>query len=153
METLLKTRHGLEIRAATGTDAPGLCDLLRAAGLGISVDGSADRLDAMRKEPSAALIAADWGPPIGVVLLHWYRTLEADQPIAQITTLLVAPAERRRGIGRLLVKAAAQAARVAGCGGLELLAASEEKALHEFCSACGFTEVGRRFVRPLRKKG
>jgi len=149
----LKTRYGLEIRAATSADAQGLCELLGAAGHTISARASAERLDAMRQEPGAALIAAEWGPPVGLVLLHWYRTLEADQPTAQITTLLVNPAERRRGIGRLLVKAAAQAARVAGCGALELLAAPEEQALHEFCRATGFTETGLRFARPLRKKG
>jgi aminoglycoside 6'-N-acetyltransferase I len=107
----------------------------------------------MRKEPGVALIAAERGPPIGLVLLHWYRTLEAEQPIAQITTLLVAPTERRRGIGRLLVKAAAQSARVAGRGALELLVAPAEQALHEFCRTNGFTEAGSRFVKPLRKKG
>jgi aminoglycoside 6'-N-acetyltransferase I len=149
----LKTRHGLEIRAATSADGQGLCDLLRAAGQHMSPHASAARLDAMRNQPGAALIAADWGPPIGLVALHWYQTLQADQPTAQITTLLVAPDERRRGIGRLLVKAAAQAARVAGCGTLEILGAPEQPGLVEFCSASGFIDVGRRFVRPLRKKG
>jgi aminoglycoside 6'-N-acetyltransferase I len=153
MERLLKTRYGLEIRAATSADAQGLCDLLSAAGREVSPGDSSVRLDAIRREPGAVLIAAEWGPPIGVVVLHWYRTLEADQPTAQITTLLVAPDERRRGIGRLLVKAAAQAARVAGCGALELLAASEQEGLLQFCSATGFTEISRRFVRQLRKKG
>jgi aminoglycoside 6'-N-acetyltransferase I len=153
MERLLKTRYGLEIRAATGADAQGLCDLLSAAGREVSPSDSSERLDAIRREPGAALIAAEWGPPIGLVVLHWYRTLEADQPTAQITTLLVAPDERRRGIGRLLVKTAAQAARVAGCGALELLAAPEQEGLLQFCSATGFTEISRRFVRPLRKKG
>jgi aminoglycoside 6'-N-acetyltransferase I len=149
----LKSRYGLEIRAAANTDAQGLCDLLIAAGHGISPPVSAERLDALRQGPGTMLFAAEWGPPIGLILLHWYRTLEADQPIAQITTLLVAPTERRRGIGRLLVKTAAQAARVAGCGMLELLAAPDDQGLLDFCSASGFTAVGRRFVRPLRKKG
>jgi aminoglycoside 6'-N-acetyltransferase I len=148
----LKTRQGLEIRAATGADAPGLCELLRGAGQTISPVSLATRLDAIRQEPSAALIAAAWGPPSGLVLLHWYRTLDADQPVAQITTLLVGLDERRRGIGRLLVKAAAQAARVAGCGTLELLAAREDQSLHQFCLATGFIGVGHCFVRPLRKK-
>jgi aminoglycoside 6'-N-acetyltransferase I len=148
----LKTRYGLEIRAATSADAKGLCELLSAAGHEISLPAAADRLDAMRKDLGAALIAVEWGPPTGLVLLHWYQTLEADQPTAQITSLLIAPTERRRGIGRLLVKAAAQAARVAGCGALELLATQEEHALHEFCRATGFTEVGPRFVRHLRKQ-
>jgi aminoglycoside 6'-N-acetyltransferase I len=149
----LKTRSGLEIRTATGADAPGLCELLRAAGNEISLRALVERLEAVRLERGAALIAAEWGPPVGLVLFHWYRTLEADQPTAQITTLLVSPTERRRGIGRLLVKAAAQAARVAGGGALELLTAPEELTLHAFCRATGFLEVGPRFLRPLRKKG
>lgn len=149
----MKTRRGLEIRAATSADAPGLCELLSAAGQEISPRALAERLDPIRHETGTALIAAEWGPPSGLVVLHWYRTLDADQPTAQITTLLVSPGERRRGIGRLLVKAAAQAARVAGCGALELLAAPAEQSLHEFCRATGFTEAGPCFVRPLRKKG
>jgi GNAT superfamily N-acetyltransferase len=149
---LLKTRYGLEIRAAASADAPGLCELLGAAGHVISPLALAERLDAIRQEPGAALLAGGWGPPSGIVVLHWYRTLDANQPTAQITSLLVAPDERRRGIGRLLIKAAAQAARVAGCGTLELMAAPEEQTLHQFCRATGFGELGPVFVRPLRKK-
>ena len=149
----MKSRYGLEIRAATSGDASGIGELLSAAGQEVSVRALAERLATMQQEPGATLIASGWGPPIGLVLLHWYRTLDADQPTAQITTLLVVPEERRRGIGRLLVKAAAQAARVAGCGTLTILAAPEEQALHAFCRVTGFTEVGPRFLRPLRKKG
>jgi aminoglycoside 6'-N-acetyltransferase I len=149
----LKSRYGLEIRAAASADAPGLCELLQTAGHVIAPRVMAERLDAMREDPGAALIAAEWGPPAGVVLLHWYRTLDATQSTAQITMLLVAPDDRRRGIGRLLIKAAAQAARVAGCGALELLAKPEETALHAFGLATGFLEAGPRFIRPLRKKG
>jgi aminoglycoside 6'-N-acetyltransferase I len=149
----LKTRHGLEIRTATGADAPGLCETLSTIGHEMSPRALAERLEAVCHGPGTALIAVEWGPPVGLVLLHWYRTLEADQPTAQITTLLVVPDGRRRGIGRLLVKAAAQAARVAGCNALELLASPEEQTLHAFCRATGFSEIGPRFLRPLRKKG
>jgi aminoglycoside 6'-N-acetyltransferase I len=148
----LKTRYGLEIRATTSAEAPGLCELLSAAGHEIAPRILAERLDAIRQAPGTALIAVEWGPPSGLVILHWYRTLDADQPTAQITTLLVGPDDRRRGIGRLLVKAAAQAARVAGCGALELLTTPDDQSLHQFCRATGFTEAGSRFVRPLRKK-
>ncbi len=104
-------------------------------------------------QTGTALLALEWGPPSGLVLLHWYRTLDADRPTAQITTLLVGASERRRGIGRLLVKAAAQAARVADCGALQLLVAPENHALRQFCEATGFAEMDRCFARPLRKKG
>ena len=148
----MKTRYGIEIRAATATDAQGVCDLLQEAGQTIPPHVMAERLDAIRQAQGAALLAGTWGPPSGIVLVHWYRTLDADQPAAQITTLLVAREERRRGIGRLLVKAAAQAARVAGCGALELLASSEDTAMQAFCQATGFSERGARFIRALRKK-
>ena len=148
----MKTRYGLEIRAATGAEATGISELLQGAGYAIAPRILAERLEAIRQAPGAALIAVEWGPPSGLVILHWYRTLDADQLTAQITTLLVGPGERRRGIGRLLVKAAAQAARVAGCGALELLTAPEDQDLRQFCRATGFTETGPCFVRPLRKK-
>jgi aminoglycoside 6'-N-acetyltransferase I len=149
----LKTRRGLEIRAATSADAPGLGDLLSAIGHATRPHALAERLDAIRQAPGTALLAAEWGPPSGLVVVHWYPTIGADQPTAQITTLLVGPSERRRGIGRLLVKAASQAARVAGCGALELLAAPEQSDLQQFCRATGFAEAGVCFVRPLRKSG
>ena len=107
----------------------------------------------IRQAPGTALLAAEWGPPSGLVVLHWYPTIDADQPTAQIVTLLVGPTERRRGIGRLLVKAASQAARVAGCGVLQLLVAPDQSDLQQFCQATGFAEAGTSFVRPLRKSG
>lgn len=149
----MKTRRGLEIRAATSADAPGLCELLSAAGLATPPRALADRLDAIRQAPGTALLAVEWGPPSGLVVLHWYPTVDTDQKTAQITTLLVGPTERHRGIGRLLIKAAAQSARVAGCGVLQLLAAPEQPDLQQFCRATGFTAADLCFVRPLRKNG
>ena len=150
---MLKSRYGMEIRAATGAEAAGLSELLVTAGHAIAPRVVADRLEAIRAHAGAALIAVEWGPPSGMVLVHWYRTLDADQPTAQITTLFVAPDDRRRGIGRMLLKAAAQAARVAGCGALEVCVRSNDPTLLAFCRATGFTEAGMCFVRPLRKSG
>ncbi|WP_246694915.1 GNAT family N-acetyltransferase [Methylobacterium sp. WL6] len=84
-------------------------------------------------------------------MLHWYRTLVAE-PTAQITTLLVAPDDRRRGLGRLLLKAAAQAARTAGCDGLEMVLPPDRPDLEAFCAATGFVAAGTRLTRPLRKR-
>ena len=145
------TRRGLEIRAATGADAPGLSALLAEAGQAIDPRALAERLEALRQGPGTALVALEWGPPSGVVALHWYRTLDAARPAARVTTLLVGPGERRRGIGRLLVEAAAQAARSAGCGVLELSAAPAGPGPDAFRRALGFVEAGPRFARPLRK--
>jgi GNAT superfamily N-acetyltransferase len=99
------------------------------------------------------LIASEWGPPSGVVVLHWRRGLLAPLATARIDLLLVAPEGRRRGVGRLLLKAAAQAARTAGCGVLRLDIAPGAPDLRAFCEATGFSDDGSTFSRPLRKQG
>jgi aminoglycoside 6'-N-acetyltransferase I len=147
----LTSRHGLGIRAATIADAPGLATLLAEAGQVIDARELGERLPALRGATGTALIAVRWGPPSGLLVMHWYPVLDAARPKAQITSLFVGVEERRLGIGRLLVKAAAQAARSAGCGSLELLAASDATSLHDFCRATGFVADGLRFVRSLRK--
>lgn len=149
---MVSSRYGLEIRAATSADASGLSELLTANGYAISSAALARRLDAAQGSPGTVLGAWEWGPPSGLVVLHWYRTLVDDQLTAQITTLLVDSDARRRGIGRLLVKAAAQAARVAGCGGLQLTAPENHADLDQFCRATGFALSGPQYVRGLRKR-
>jgi GNAT superfamily N-acetyltransferase len=127
--------------------------LLAEAGCILDARDLAERLTALRTTSGTALVALKWGPPSGLVVLHWYTTLHAIRPIAQITTLLVSVEERRQGIGRLLLKAAAQAARSAGCGDLEIVAAPDALYLQEFCQATGFADGGTRFTRSLRKQG
>lgn len=148
----MTSRYGLEIRAATAADASGMVELLAAAGRTVEPLRLAERLIALREASGIVLLAVQWGPPSGLLSMHWYHTLAGTRPVAQITALLVAANARRQGIGRLLVKAAAQAARVAGCGDLEIATASDAASLQEFCRATGFVETGPRFVRSLRKQ-
>ncbi|MCW8087333.1 GNAT family N-acetyltransferase [Sabulicella glaciei] len=149
----MTSRHGLEIRTATPGDAAGLAELLESAGHALSERDLTERLGALRHASGTVLVAVQWGPPSGLVVLHWYPTLDDARPTAQVTTLLVGSEERRRGIGRLLIKAASQAARSAGCGRLEVLVGPEEPSLRGFCRATGFSEAGGRFTRSLRKQG
>ena len=146
-------RYGLDIRAVTANEAPGLAILLAEAGHVIDPRDLAARLATLRSASGTALVALKWGPPSGLVVVHWFPTLHTARPIAQITTLLVSGEDRRQGIGRLLVKAAAQAARVAGCGDLEIIADPDAPALAAFCRATGFADAGTRFARSLRKQG
>ena len=142
----------MEIRAATAFEAPGIAALLATAGHVIDPRDLAERLSALRDASAMALVALQWGPPSGLVVLHWYRTLHAARPISQITTLLVSEDERRRGIGRMLLKAAAQAARMAGCGDMQIAVPQDTPSLQAFCRETGFTEIGPVFVRSLRKQ-
>ena len=146
-------RYGLQIRAATAADAAGLADLMRAAGRSVAVGALATRLEAFQPHVGVALLAIEWGSPSGVAALTWCPTLDDDRPLAVLGMLLVGPDERRRGIGRLLLKAASQSARAAGCGAMLLHAAPDEPSLAAFCEATGFSAGGALHLRPLRKKG
>ncbi len=149
----MTSRYGLEIRAATAADASGMVELLAEAGRTVDPLRLTERLIALREASGTVLLAVQWGPPSGLLSMHWYHTLAGTRPVAQITALLVAADARRQGIGRLLVKAAAQAARVAGCDEVEIATASGEASLQDFARSTGFAEAGPRFVRSLRKRG
>ena len=145
-------RYGLEIRGATVSDAQGLAELISRIGPAIPARQMADRIDAVIHGAGAVLLALVWGPPSGVVALSWSPTLQADAPTARITILLVAADARRRGVGRLLLKAAARSARSAGCDALHLAAPPDRPELEAFCRATGFQEAGGVFERSLRKR-
>src|SRR4051812_29809165 len=118
----MSSRYGLSIRAANAGDLDGLAELLGTAGEVTTRDRLASRLGAVLDQPGALLIADEWGPPSGLILVHWHAVLTADLKVGRISALLVDPARRRNGVARLLLKAGSQAARSAGCGELALTA-------------------------------
>jgi aminoglycoside 6'-N-acetyltransferase I len=146
------SRHGLAIRTADSGDVDGLAELFKAAGVTIARDRLASRLGVLMDQPGALLIADEWGPPSGLIAVHWHGVLTADLKVGWISALLVDPERRRNGVARLLLKAASQAARSAGCGELVLTSAAEPGDLRAFCLATGFVEAGALFTRPLRKR-
>lgn len=149
----MSNRYGLSIRAVQSGDLDGLAELLQTAGGASPRDRLASRLSALQEQPGVLLIADEWGPPSGVIAAHWHAVLTADLKVGWISTLLVDPDRRRHGVARLLLKAASQAARLAGCGDLQLNAPAELGDLRAFCLATGFVETGGVFTRPLRKRG
>ncbi|PZW44910.1 acetyltransferase (GNAT) family protein [Humitalea rosea] len=142
-------RAGVDLRAAAGGDAADLAALLHDASPRIAA-----RLEALAAHPfAAALVATGWtGLPCGLIVLDWAPSLQSDRPIARITTLLVAEEDRRSGIGRLLVKAGSQAARVAGCDRLDIALPPGSPEAEAFCAALGFTGPALTLSRPLRKR-
>lgn len=148
----MSSRYGLGIRAATPADAPGVAELLAGAGQMTGAAALANRLEVLTRAQGTVLLALEWGPPSGIIVLNWIPTLAADGPVAVIGTLFVGIEDRRRGIGRMLLKAGAQAARSAGCGDLMLLQGPDQPGLRDFALANGFAESGTSLVRGLRKR-
>lgn len=148
----MSSRHGLSIRAADNGDVDGLAELLKTAGPTLARDKLALRLRAIQDQPGVLLIADEWGPPSGVIAVHWHSVLTADLKVGWISTLLVDPDRRRNGVARLLLKAASQAARSAGCGELVVHSPIGPGDLRTFCLATGFVESGEGFTRALRRR-
>ena len=148
----MASRYGLTIRAADAGDADGLASLLRTSGFASASNGLEKRIGEIHAENGAVLLASEWGPPSGVIVVHWYWTLASEVKISSVTTLVVDPDQRRRGIGRLLLKAASQAARSAGCRDLQLFVSADNDGLEAFCLATGFMNDGAIFARSLRKQ-
>ncbi len=146
------SRYGLEIRAASSADAGGMAELLAGCGRAVPADVLAASLDAVRQGAGTALVALECGPPSGLVVVAWHPDLTTGRPAAWITALLVAEDARRKGIGRLLVKAASQAARVAGCDTVCVAVQGAGAELDAFCAATGFVAGARVFARGLRKQ-
>lgn len=146
-------RRGLTIRAAEPADASAVAELLRAAGSEVDAAGLAERIEALRAGAGAVLVAQAWGPPSGVAALSWSWTLIDRLPQARLDVLIVDPEARRNGLARLLLKAASQAARAAGCGELLMVVPEGAPELRAFALATGFAQLGAGFVRGLRKQG
>ena len=144
-------RYGMEIRGAAAGDAPAFAELSTAAGRPATAAALARRLERLADARALVLLALEWGPPSGVAVLTHRPALDSDALLASLDLLWVAPDARRRGVGRLLLKTVAQAARQAGA--VELLTSADDPATHAFALASGFTARGAALARPLRKRG
>ncbi len=149
----MSSRFGLEIRAATAGDTPGLAELLAASGLAATARALAARLERLQRGQGTALLALEWGPPSGVIVVHWWAGLAGDHLTAEVSLLLVGADARRRGLARLLLKAASQAARSAGCHEIGLAVPPGQAEMLAFAASTGFAPDGARLRRNLRRAG
>ena len=143
-------RYGVELRAAQPADGAEIARLLAQAGLPLTEREAAARLDAMRA--GAVLVATGYAGLAGLIAVSWTVELAAG-PVARISALVVDADERRHGIGRMLLKAASQVARSAGCDVVEVALAPGQDAADAFCRATGFAVQGVTMRRALRRRG
>jgi len=153
--------HEVGIRLATPRDAQAIALMSRdlvESGLGWKYD-AARMLQAIREPETLAPLACGRGRIAGFALM------EFGDERAHLVLLAVRPAERRKGIGRLLVEWLVESARVAGIASLHLELRAGNEAARGFYRALGFDETivvpgyyrGReaalRMIRVLRASG
>jgi GNAT superfamily N-acetyltransferase len=137
------------IRDARPEDADAIADLLGQ--LGYPADGAAvgGRLERLRIVGDRVVVAEHDARVAGFAQLHVSPSIAYERPTAKIDALVVDEAQRGRGIGRALVGALEEEARVRGCVLLYVTTAARRKEAHAFYERVGLDETGKRFAKQL----
>jgi len=144
----------MRIRSVRHDDAPRLVILLEQLGYPSTEEDVDDRLAYWTDDPASALFAAadDDDILVGVAALHVTPILEVTGKFGRLVALVVDDTVRGRGVGSLLVTAAEQHARSAGCLFMEVTSSQHRRQAHLFYERRGYRDTrdrSRRFLRAL----
>lgn len=144
----------MHVSAATDTEIPILCDLLRTLftqDSEFTPDMEKQRRGLARiianPETGTILVAREQDVIVGMVNLLFTESTALGARVALLEDMVVQPASRGRGIGTMLLQAAFQAARAQGCRRITLLTDADNAAARRFYARHGF---GASAMVPLR---
>ncbi len=136
------------VRDATEADAPAIAELL--GGLGYSVERGfiVSRLAMLASRPDdAVLVAEHLGKVVGVTSLHIFPLFHAELWVGRITTLVIRPDQRGRGIARAMLQAAEALAWGRQCLRVEIDSGGSHYTAPAFYERTGYERVDRYFVK------
>jgi GNAT superfamily N-acetyltransferase len=137
---------GLVLREAAPSDVAALAALSTQLGYPTAPEEAAERLDALRSEPShALLVAEDDGAVAGWLHVCGRRSFESP-PFAEVCGLVVDEARRGRGVGRRLLDAAVRWAEERGYDKLRVRSNVVRTDAHRFYEREGFHRVKTQAV-------
>ena len=123
--------------------------LLTQLGYPSDADAVEARLDRLRVVGDRVVVAELDGQVVGLAHLQVTPTIERDRPAGKIGALVVDEAHRGRGIGRALVQALVDEARLRGCELVYLTTSERRDDAHAFYESVGLEQTGRRYGRTL----
>lgn len=136
------------IREARIGDIPTLVNLIRSLGYEVDEEGLGARLHDLAGQGRPPLVA-ETDRIVGCITLGMTPVLHRPRPVGRMTMLVVAEDARGRGFGRLLVKAAEDRLREAGCGLIEVTSNLRRADAHAFYERLGYERTSYRFYRSL----
>lgn len=137
------------IRPATERDAATISTLLVTLGYPSS-EGDVERriTEHIASPRSTVLVAESETSVVGVLSFQCIPTFHANGFLGRITSLVVDPAFRRRGIGQALVVEAEEFGRTHGCARIEVTSGDHRADAHAFYERLGYHSDCRRFIKP-----
>jgi len=140
---------GLTIRDAQPDDSAAIAELLGQLGYPTDAHAVEGRLQRLRIVGDRVVIADVDGVVTGLAHLQVGPTIEYDRPAAKLAALVVDESHRGEGIGRALVAAIEDEARLRGCELLYLTTSERRDDAHSFYERIGLEQTGRRYSRAL----
>ena len=139
----------LTVRDAQAVDAAAVAGLLTQLGYPVDAPTIEARLQRLAVVGDRVVVAELEGRVVGLGHLQVAPAIEYDRPAAKIGALVVDEAHRGRGVGRALVQALEDEARLRGCGVLFLTTSEHRDDAHTFYERVGLQHTGRRYGRTL----
>jgi ribosomal protein S18 acetylase RimI-like enzyme len=138
------------IREAAVADSEPVARLVSELGYPTSASQMQRRLDAiLHDDDYHTLVASEDGRVVGFVGTRVGWLYENDEDYGQILVLAVAPTHQRRGVGRMLLRAAESALVDAGARVLVVTSGNHRAGAHAFYERCGYSFTGRRYKKSL----
>ena len=142
----------IQLRIATAADAAVLARLIEEfnadyRSITVMAEQAAARLAACQGIETTMLAEVD-GQVAGFACLRLVPYMSGDEPYAELTDLFVAPAYRRRGVGRVLIERIEQMARAGGAAEVIILTGFDNAPAQGLYRALGYGD----YALALRKR-
>jgi GNAT superfamily N-acetyltransferase len=137
------------IREAKPSDTARLVELITELGHEIDDKGVKKNLATLKKLGETPLVATIGKDVVGLCGVHKTVTVHRGAPLGRITILVVAEEAQRHGLGRMLVEAAEQLLRKAGCKVVEVTSNDRRAPAHAFYRHLGYERSSIRFFKKL----
>ena len=135
------------IRRAGQPDVAELARLISPLGCPVGPDDVASVWEAFTAEGNFVLVVDGGDSLLGAITLHSMIVLHRAQPVGRITSLVVDPSVRGRGLGRALMEAAENALAEMGCGQVEVTSHVRRVEAHDFYRHMAYEQTSYRFAK------
>ncbi|HEX7140831.1 MAG TPA: GNAT family N-acetyltransferase [Vicinamibacterales bacterium] len=139
----------MNIRNGTPDDAPAVAALLGELGYPTTPEDAALRVRRINALEDARLFVAadDGGSLLGLVSAQVLNgVMHANEPVGQITAMIVDSRARRGGVGRALIAAIEGWLRARGCTKVNVTSKISRLDAHAFYEGLGYDRGGLRFT-------